>query len=124
MRAAFYRPDAPDEVLATASWVGGAVVVEASDDALRSGLERSFRNVPVVTDDASYRRLGTCGEVVIAPGTLEWFRAAAHVRATAENQLSSRLEPGVAEGGFDPAAGYRSFSEAIERLSVPTRSDG
>ncbi len=124
MRAAFYRPDAPDEVVASADWAAGAVTVEATDAVLQAGLERSFRNVPVITDDAAYRRQGTSGEVLIAPGSLEWFRAAAQVRATVENGLSARLEPGVDEGGFDPAAGYRSFSDAIERLSTAERSDG
>jgi TPP-dependent pyruvate/acetoin dehydrogenase alpha subunit len=53
--------------------------------------------------------------VVIQPGSLEWFRAAAQVRA-AEAGLVARMVPGVSRGGYDPAAGYRSFDQAIERL--------
>jgi len=38
------------------------------------------------------------------------------VRAPAETGLEARLVPGVTEGGFDPAAGYRRFEDTIERL--------
>lgn len=117
MRAAFYRSDAPDESLATADWIDGGVIVESADASLLAGLEHSFRTVPVITDDAAFRRFGTSGAVSIAPGSLEWFRVAAQVRATVENDVAVRLEPGVTEGGFDPAAGYRSFSDAVERLT-------
>jgi len=118
MKVEFYREDAPDDVVATASWNGRDVAVESDDDALAALLTRSFRRTPIVTDDAAYRRLGTSGEVQIQPGSLEWFRAAAQVRATVESGLPARLVPGITEGGFDPAAGYRSFDDAVERLNA------
>ena len=118
MKAEFYREDAPDDVVATASWDGRNVAVDSEDDALAATITRSFRRTPIVTDDAAYRRQGTSGEVQIQPGSLEWFRAAAQVRATAESGLPARLVPGISEGGFDPAASYRSFGDAVERLSA------
>jgi len=44
----------------------------------------------------------------------------AYVRVPAELGLVARLVPGVTEGGFDPAAGYRRFDESIERLESGT----
>jgi hypothetical protein len=129
MKVEFYRAastpsaeqpetDAPPATLvATATWTDGEPVVESDDDELRSALERAFRRTPVITDDASYRRQGTHGEVMVPPGDLEWFRAAAFVRAPAEAGIDARLVPGVTEGGYDPAAGYRTFQDSIERLS-------
>jgi hypothetical protein len=38
-------------------------------------------------------------------------------RAPAEAGVEARLVPGITEGGYDPAAGYRRFEESIERLS-------
>jgi len=118
MKVEFYRGDAPDDVVATVSWDGRDVAIDCEDDALGEIVRRSFRRTPIVTDDAAYRRLGASGEVQIQPGSLEWFRAAAQVRATAESGLLVRLVPGITEGGFDPAAGYRSFDDAVERLSA------
>ena len=71
-----------------------------------------------MVDDGAYRRLGTSGEVMIQPGDLEWFRAASQVRGAAATGLVARLVPGVTEGGFDPAAGYRTF-EATHRARCP-----
>ena len=116
MKAEFYREDAPDDVVATAAWDGRDVAVDGEDEAVAATLTKSVRRTPIVTDDAAYRRQGTSGEVQIQPGSLEWFRAAAQVRATAESGLLVRLVPGITEGGFDPAAGYRSFDDAVERL--------
>lgn len=118
MRAEFYREDAPDDVIATASWDGRAVTIGSEDEAVAATLTKSFRRTPIVTDDGAYRRQGTSGEVQIQPGSLEWFRATAQIRATAESGLLARLVPGISEGGFDPAAGYRSFGDAVERLSA------
>ena len=117
MKVEFYEEDAPDDVLATVVWDGRDVAVDAEDEALRATLTRSFRRLPIVTDDAAYRRQGTSGAVQIQPGSLEWFRATAQVRATADSGLLTRLVPGISEGGFDPAAGYRSFGDAVARLS-------
>jgi hypothetical protein len=113
------QPDAkpePAPVVATATWVDGKALIEADDPEVLAGLERAFRRTPVVTDDASYRRLGTHGDVQVQPGDLEWFRAVAYTRVPAELGLTARLVPGVTEGGYDPAAGYRRFDASIERL--------
>jgi hypothetical protein len=108
---------APSHV-GTATWVDGKAVIDGADDDVREALERAFRRTPVVvTDDASYRRQGTHGEVLVSPGSLEWFRAVAFNRAPAEAGVVARLVPGVSEGGYDPAAGYRTFGESLERLS-------
>ncbi len=126
MKVEFYRagppPPADGEAppptpVGIARWVDNTPVVECDDDDLRVALERAFRRTPVITDDASYRRFGTHGEVMIPPGDLEWFRAAAFVRAPAEAGVDARLVPGVTEGGYDPAAQYRGFEDSIERLS-------
>ena len=117
------QPDAkaePPAMVGSAVWLDGSVVVDAEDPERRAALERAFRRTPVVTDDAAYRRFGTHGAVQIQPGDLEWFRAAAQVRATAEAGVIARLVPGVTEGGFDPAAGYRTFEDSIERLESNT----
>lgn len=116
MKAEYHREDDPDTVVASARWDGSRADVESEDLAIRDALLRVYRPTPVVTDDASYRRLGTHGEVVIQPGDLEWFRAASQVRGPVETGLLVRLVPGITEGGFDPAAGYRSFGETFERL--------
>jgi hypothetical protein len=113
------KPD-PPTLVGSAVWRDGKVVIDADDLDIRSKLERAFRLTPVVTDDAAYRRFGTHGVVQIQPGDLGWFRAAAQVRASAEAGVIARLVPGVTEGGFDPAAGYRTFEESIERLESNT----
>jgi hypothetical protein len=117
MKVEFHRPDEPDDVVATARWSDGAPVVDADDDAIRDALTHAFRRTPAMVDDASYRRQGTHGEVVIQPGSLEWFRAVVQARVPGETGLVGRFVPGVREGGFDPAAGYRTFEEQIERLT-------
>jgi hypothetical protein len=116
MKAEYHREDDPETVVASALWDGTRAHVEAEDAAVREALLHVYRSTPVVTDDASYRRQGTHGEVVIQPGDLEWFRAASQVRGPAETGLLVRLVPGITEGGFDPAAGYRSFGDTFERL--------
>jgi hypothetical protein len=116
MRVEFHRPGEPDVVVATATWDGSRASVASGDDEIAAALWRVFRPTPVVVDDPSYRRPGTSGEVVVDPGSLGWFRAAAQVRA-AEAGLVARLVPGVSEGGYDPAAGYRTFEDAVEGLT-------
>jgi hypothetical protein len=118
MKVELHLADEPDAVVATIGWSGGEAVVDTDDDALRTSLERVFRRTPVVIDDPSYRRLGTTGAVLIQPGGLEWFRAVVQSRIPAEAGLVGRFVPGVAEGGFDPAAGYRTFEDQIERLTT------
>jgi hypothetical protein len=119
MRVDVHRPATPDDVVGHAVWNGTAVRFEAEDDDVRVALSRIFRATPVSTDDPSYRSQGTHGEVVIQPGSLVWFRAAAFVRAP-EFDLVARAVPGVREGGWDPAAQYESFPRVIERLERTT----
>ncbi len=125
MRVEFFRPppptpegeDAPPpEAVAVVSWREGHPVVESADDAVRSQLEGAFRPTPVLTDDAAYRRLGAHGAAVIGPGSLRWFMTVAQVRAPAETGLHPRFDPGPVRGGYDPAAGYRTFDESMERV--------
>jgi hypothetical protein len=118
VKVELHLPDQPDDVVASVSWIDGQPVIDTEDDILRSTLQRVFRRTPVVIDDPSYRRMGTAGEVLIQPGDLEWFRAVVQARIPAEAGLAGRFVPGVTEGGFDPAAGYRTFEEQIERLTT------
>jgi hypothetical protein len=117
MQVELHRPDEPDVVLASVEWTDGQAVISSDDEALVAALVGAFRHTPVVVDDASYRRLGTSGDVQIHPGSLEWFRAVVQARVPAETGLIGRLVPGVSQGGFDPAAGYRTFEDSIERLT-------
>ena len=118
MKVELHRPDEPDDVVSTVSWVDGSPLIECEDEGLRERLVAVFRKTPVVIDDASYRRLGPSGAVQIQPGDLEWFRAVVQSRVPAECGLVGRFVPGVSEGGFDPAAGYRTFEDSIERLTT------
>jgi hypothetical protein len=117
------EPDAktePPRLVGSATWRDGEIEVQSEDPSLRAQLEKVFRRTPVVTDDAAYRRQGSHGAVLIQPGDLGWFRATAQVRAPAEAGVTTRLVPGVTEGGFDPAADYRRFEEKIELLEART----
>ena len=118
MKVELHPPDQPDAVVATISWIDGRPVIDTDDDILRATLQKVFRRTPTVSDDPSYRRMGTSGEVLIQPGDLEWFRAVVQARVPVETGLAARFVPGVTEGGFDPAAGYRKFEEQIERLTT------
>lgn len=123
MKAEFSLPDDEQHTtVATAVWDGRSATVTAEDDALRAKLAKAFRPTPVIVDDGAYRRLGTHGAVLVAPGDLEWFRAVVQVRAPAEAGVHARLVPGVRDGGFDPAAGYREFGEQLERLDERSRT--
>jgi hypothetical protein len=119
MRVDLHRPASPDDVVGHAVWNGAVVRFEAEEDDVREALSRIFRATPVATDDPSYRPQGAHGEVVIQPGSLAWFRAAAFVRAP-EFDLAARAVPGVREGGWDPAAQYETFPRVIERLERTT----
>lgn len=120
MRVEFYRADDEEkQTVASANWDGRDVTIESADTALRDELARAFRRTPVVVDDPSYRRMGTSGEVVVQPGDLQWFRAVAQVRVPVG--VFARFVPGITEGGFDPAAGYRTFQEQLERLDERAR---
>ena len=115
MRAAFYRLDNPDSVVGTALWNGARTDGEADDESVRQAIRRIFRATPVLIDDPSMRSYGTAGPVVLPPGSLNWFRAAAEARSGSEG-LGVRFVPEL-EGamGWDPAGAYRTFNDAIER---------
>jgi hypothetical protein len=117
VRIEFHRPGAPDDVVGHAVWSGSHARISADHDGEREAIGVVFRPTPVVTDDPAYRRQGTRGEVVIQPGSLSWFRAAAFARAE-EVGLVARAVPGVRDGGWDPAAQYRRFGEVVERLEL------
>jgi hypothetical protein len=119
MRVEFASPeDEQKATVATAEWHDGAVTIWSEDEQIRTKLAHAFRRTPVVTDDPSYRRLGTSGPVVLQPGDLAWFRSVARGRAEAETGLTARFVPGGPVGGYDPAAGYLPFEEQVERLDA------
>jgi hypothetical protein len=115
VRALFYGPDAADVVVGSAVWRAGVISIEAEDESIGETIRRIFRPAPVVIDDPSMRSYGTSGPVVLSPGSLRWFRAAAEVRAQAEG-LGVKFVP-EAQGamGWDPAGAYRTFNDAMER---------
>ena len=122
MKVDFYDPeDEQKTTVASALWDGAEVTVTADDATTRDLLAHAFRRSAVSVDDPSRRRLGTSGTVVMQPGSLEWFRAVANTRARVDSGLSARFVPGLAAGGYDPAAGYRPFDEQLERLDARTR---
>ncbi len=115
MRAELYRPDAPEEVVAVATWDGSAAHLEPGPDA-PEGLGAILRPTPLVIDDPSLRAQGTRGEVLLEPGSLPWFRAALQTRSEALG-LAVRFVPGVREGGWDPAGTSGTFEEQVGRLT-------
>src|SRR5206468_1824362 len=87
MLAEFTRPDAPEQVVATAGWDGRQVRIVDEDLAepeLAEAIQRIFRPVPVVVDDPSLRSVGTEGPAMLEPGDLQWFMAAARSRSEHE----------------------------------------
>ncbi len=120
MRIDFHRSlsdgETEVEILASAVWDGRRAVVEASSDEIREAMAKVFRPTPLVVDDPAYRQQGTEGPVGLQPGTVEWFRAAAQVRAE-EVGLVARVVSERREGGWDPAAQYRTFAESMRRYT-------
>lgn len=115
MRAEFFEPDSPDQIVGTARWDGADVRIEADDDKARVLLIRMFRRTPVSIDDPALRAAGATGPVVLPPGSLRWFQATARTRSQVEG-LSVRLVPeGRDSVGWDPAGAYRTFGEVVER---------
>jgi hypothetical protein len=116
VKALFARGDAPDQIVGSAGWSREGVTVEADEESARRAIDRILRLVPVVADDPSLRSFGTSGPVVLAPGSLRWFRAAAEVRSKEEGltvRFVPRAEPSM---GWDPAGAYRTFNGAVERM--------
>jgi hypothetical protein len=121
MRAEFLRAtegDDPDRVVGTARWDGSRVAIQAdADDQVAKALWRIFRTTAVGVDDPALRTAGTAGPVVLAPGSLQWFLAAAKVRGEAEG-LRVRFVPDASTAiGWDPAGAYRPFTETVARLA-------
>jgi hypothetical protein len=117
VKAEFHPPDDPDTVVARVTWSDGEVIIESDVEGIADTLRSAFRRTPVLVDDASRHQQGTNGEVLVQPGDLEWFRAVAQVRVPVETGLATRLIPGTQEGGYDPASGYRTFDETVDRLT-------
>jgi hypothetical protein len=124
MRVEFHRPGDPEEIVGTARWDGRRAHVEADDEGMRESIARVFRLSPVVVEDPSLRPMGTRGETVLQPGSVEWFRAAALSRA-AEAGLVARVVPEVSgQGGWDPASAYRTFRETVQRIVTRPEREG
>jgi hypothetical protein len=115
IRAELYRHDAPEEVVAVATWRDGSGRIEATAAEIE-GLDSVLRPTPVVVDDAAFRPLGTHGDVALSPGTPAWFRAALVTRAGGLG-LSVRFVAEDVRNGWDPAANYRTFEEQVGRLA-------
>jgi hypothetical protein len=105
MRAEFFRPGNPEEVVGTAEWDGRTARIHAEDDEVRRVLGRVFRPSSIAVPDAALRDPAAGGSSQVEPGDLHWFRTAALARGKAEG-LEVRL---VTEtpGGWDPAGAYR-----------------
>jgi len=115
VRAELYRPDAPESVVAIATWSDGRANLEVLDASIEC-LDTLVRPTSVVVDNPSLRPPGTHGEALLEPGSSAWFRAAVQTRAEPLG-LRVRFVAGHIVGGWDPAASYRSFYEQADRLS-------
>lgn len=115
IRAELYRPDDPEIVVATATWAGEARIELAGEEVAR--LDALLRSTPVVVEEAALRSLGTHGEVLLQPGSLEWFRAALLTRAPLQG-LAVRFVAEDVRNGWDPAANYRTFAQHARRLAM------
>ena len=116
IRAELYRPDDPETVVGVATWTDAGARLDGTD-AAPEGIDGLFRPTPVVVDDASLRHLGSHGQVVLEPGSLEWFRAALPARAERLG-LAVRFVTDEIRGGWDPAAHDRTFEEQARRLAT------
>jgi hypothetical protein len=126
MRAVFVRLDAPDTPVGEATWDGHRISFRAEgDESVGVALARVFRPTPVAVDDPALRTAGTAGPVVLPPGSLVWFQAAARVRGFEEGLAVRLLPDGRPGSGWDPAGAYRPFGEAAElreRTGVAART--
>ena len=116
MRAEFHVDD-PNTVLATVRWDRRGLDI-TTDREIDAKVRRIFRPTPLVVDDPALRSSGTSGPVVLHPGTLMWFRAAAQVRSDAEGLKVRFVPEGQDVMGWDPAGAYRAFSDTIERKEL------
>lgn len=115
MRAEFRSEKSPDRVLGSATWTAKGVALGPRDDSAGRLLRRIFRSVPVSVEEPALRTAGTAGPVVLQPGSLRWFMAAAKVRGAKEGLAVRMVPEGEGAMGWDPAAAYRTFSDAMER---------
>jgi hypothetical protein len=115
VRAELYRADDPEDPVAIAAWSPEGSSLDVRDASIE-GLDGLLRPTPVVVEDPSLRTLGAHGETMLHPGSLDWFRAALSARAS-ELGLSVRFVRARIDGGWDPAAAYRTFGETIDRLA-------
>jgi hypothetical protein len=118
MRAEFFRPDDPTQVVAIAHWDGSKVAIagpegEPLGEELAGTIRHAFRPAPVVVNDPFLRGPGTRGPAVLEPGDSRWFMAAARTRLG--EGLAVRFAPGPEHGmGWDPAGAYDSFRRVTE----------
>jgi hypothetical protein len=124
VRAIFARPDAPDEPVATATWTGSVVAFEADDEGTREALGRILRRTSVVVDDPALRTAGTSGPVVLPPGNLAWFMAAAQTRSQGEGLAVVFAPSGAGAVGWDPAGTYRTFPRQVELIERESSTPG
>lgn len=115
MFAEFSRPDEPDRVIGRAVWTGHGVEVEADEVDVRAALDRIYRPTPVAAEDPALRAAGTSGPVVLVPGELSWFIQVSRLRAKAEGVAVRMVAESSSAMGWDPAASYRTFPQAVER---------
>jgi hypothetical protein len=115
MRAEVYRPGDSSAIVAVATWSQGRASLEVLDHSLK-GLDGLLRPTPVVVDDPALRGPGTRGELLLEPGSYEWFVEALLTRTEALG-LRVRFVVEKIVGGWDPAADYRRFEEKVERLA-------
>lgn len=115
MRVEIHRLDDPGRVVAVATWSPVGSTLDVLDPSI-GGLDGLLRATPVVVEDPSLRSLGAHGETLLHPGSLEWFRAALVARAR-EVGLGVRFVRERIEGGWDPAAAYRTFRDQVGRLA-------
>ena len=119
MEAQFFKASDTDTVVGTARWTGGGVETQAEEDDVASALRRIFRPVAVLTEDAALRSFGTSGPVVLEPGSVRWFVAAARSRAHAQGLGVRFASQRDSEMGWDPAGAYLPFLAVVERLAGP-----
>ena len=122
MRAELSRPDAPDDIVAVATWTDGRVHIAPTGDAI-DGLERILRATPVLVLDGATSQIGASGDTLEQPGSPEWFRAALLDRAPALG-LAVRFVEDDFRNGWDPAANYRTFEQQEWRLASEDATPG
>jgi hypothetical protein len=119
LRADFYDPKDPGNVVASVRWTGSGVDVVAASDQLKEALGRIFRPTPVTVDDPSLRTFGTAGPVVLQPGSVRWFQTAARSRAPAEGLGVRFVVEEQVPVAWEPAGAYRTFTDVLERRLRP-----